>query len=127
VTHDHPFLYHSASGSKVVGELSSESLDKGGTVYLKFPLPVEDITIRLGVSKGYLTFYTPVSSTAPNSAVNDFILEIGTGCNDIYIDPRHTGYGIDSSMGQSVSIKCAVQQHCMESANLTFYVLCSLH
>jgi len=71
------FLYHSASGSKVVGELSSESLDKGGTVYLKFPLPVEDITIRLGVSKGYLTFYTPVSSTAPNSAVNDFILEIG--------------------------------------------------
>ena len=41
--------------------------------------------------------YASVSSTAPNSAVNDFMLEIGTGCSDIYIDHLGTGNGNDNS------------------------------
>ena len=115
--HDRPFLYPSASGSKVVGGASSGSLNKGGTVRLNFPLPVEGITIRLCVSQGYLVLYASVSSTTPNSAVNDFMLEIGTGCSDIYIDPRETGNGIDNSMGRRKR-----QMSALESANLTLYV-----
>ena len=46
-THDHQFLYPSASGSKVVGGASNGSLDRGGTVRLNFDLPVEGITITL--------------------------------------------------------------------------------
>jgi len=96
-THDHPFLYPSASGSKVVGGASNGSLDGGGTARLNFDLPGEGITIKLCVSEGYLVLYASVSSTAPNSAVNDFMLEIGTGCSDIYIDRLGTGNGNDNS------------------------------
>jgi len=119
-THDHPFLYPSASGSKVVGEASSGSLDRGGTARLNFALPVEGITIRLCVSQGYLVLYASVSSTAPNSAVNDFMLEIGTGCSDIYIDPTDTGNGIDNSMGRRK--RQMFSSTASESANITLYV-----
>ena len=32
--------------------------------------------------------YASVSSTSPNSAVYDWMSEIGIGCDDIFIDPR---------------------------------------
>jgi len=122
-THDHPFLCPSASGSKVVGEASSGSLDRGGTVRLNFALPVEGITIKLCVSEGYLVLYASVSSTAPNSAVNDFMLEIGTGCSDIYIDPRGIGNGNDNSNNALSRRKRQVfNSTASESANLTLYI-----
>ena len=34
-------------------------------------------------------FYASVSSTSPNSAVRDWMSEIGIGCDDIFIDPRN--------------------------------------
>ena len=121
--HDRPFLYPSASGSKVVGGASSGSLNKGGTVRLNFPLPVEGITIRLCVSQGYLVLYASVSSTTPNSAVNDFMLEIGTGCSDIYIDPRGIGNGNDNSNNALGRRKRQVfNSTASESANLTLYI-----
>ena len=122
-THDHQFLYPSASGSKVVGGASNGSLDRGGTVRLNFALPVEGITVRLCVSEGYLVLYASVSSTAPNSAVNDFMLEIGTGCSDIYIDPRGIGNGNDNSNNALGRRKRQVfNSTASESANLTLYI-----
>ena len=119
----HPFLYLSASGSKIVGGASSGSLSKGGTVRLNFPLPVEGITIRLCVSQGYLVLYASVSSTAPNSAVNDLMLEIGIGCSDVYIDSRDTGNGIDNSNQDMGRRKRQVfNSTAVESTNLTLYV-----
>ena len=119
----HPFLYPSASGSKIVGGASNGSLDRGGTVRLNFALPVEGITVRLCVSEGYLVLYASVSSTAPNSAVNDFMLEIGTGCSDIYIDPRGIGNGNDNSNNALGRRKRQVfNSTASESANLTLYI-----
>jgi len=125
-THDHPFLYPSASGSKVVGGASNGSLDRGGTVRLNFALPVEGITIRLCVSEGYLVLYASVSSTAPNSAVNDFMLEIGTGCSDIYIDRLGTRNGNDNSNQDNITLGRRKRQvfnsTASESANITLYI-----
>ena len=67
--------------------------------------------------------YASVSSTAPNSAVNDFMLEIGTGCSDIYIDPRGIGNGNDNSNNALGRRKRQVfNSTASESANLTLYI-----
>ena len=50
---------------------------------------MEGVTIRLCVSSGKIVFYASVSETSPNSAVYDWMSEIGIGCDDIFIDPRN--------------------------------------
>ena len=49
---------------------------------------MEGVTVRLCVNQGKLVLYASVSSTSPNSAVYDWMSEIGIGCDDIFIDPR---------------------------------------
>ena len=78
-----------ASASRRVGGISDIVVGDGERIRTNFPLPVEGITIRLCVSRGKITFYASVSSTSPNSAVYDWMSEIGIGCDDIFIDPRN--------------------------------------
>ena len=77
-----------ASASKCVGESSGAIVGDGERIRINFPLPVEGITIRLCVAQGQILFNASVSLTVPNSAVHDWMSEIGIGCDDIFIDPR---------------------------------------
>lgn len=84
-------LYLLASASRRVGGISDAVVGNGERIRLNFPLPVEGVTVRLCVSRGKLVLYASVSSTSPNSAVYDWMSEIGIGCDDIFIDPRDVG------------------------------------
>ena len=78
-----------ASASRRVGGISDAVVGEGERIRTNFPLPVEGVTIRLCVSRGKIVFYASVSETSPNSAVYDWMSEIGIGCDDIFIDPRN--------------------------------------
>ena len=76
-------------------------------------------------------FYASVSSTSPNSAVHDWMSEIGIGCDDIFIDPRdvenaNTGSN-DNSNRAETNIFCrkrlALNSTTDQYANSTLYVL----
>ena len=92
---------------------------------------MEGITIRLCVAQGQIMFYASVSSTSPNSAVHDWMSEIGIGCDDIFIDPRdvanaNTGSN-DNSNRAETNIFCrkhlALNSTMDQYADSTLYVL----
>ena len=90
---------------------------------------MEGVTVRLCVSHGQLVLYASVSSTAPNSAVHDWMSEIAIGCGDIFIDPRDVrNDNIGSNQSQSDLVPdtnndCHRWDSTMdEYADLTLYV-----
>ena len=120
-----------ASASKCVGESSGAIIGDGERIRINFPLPVEGITIRLCVAQGQIMFYASVSSTSPNSAVHDWMSEIGIGCDDIFIDPRdveNANIGSnDNSNRAETNIFChnrlALNSTMDQYADFTLYVL----
>ena len=120
-----------ASSSRRVGGISNAVVGNGERIRTNFPLPIEGVTIRLCVSSGKIVFYASVSSTSPNSAVHDWMSEIGIGCDDIFIDPRdvenaNTGSNNSSNRAET-NIFChnrlALNSTMDQYADSTLYVL----
>ena len=120
-----------ASASKCVGESSGAIIGDGERIRINFPLPVEGITIRLCVDQRQIMFYASVSLTAPNSAVHDWMSEIGLGCDDIFIDPRdveNANIGSNNNSNQVETNNCRRKRLALNStmnqyADSTLYVL----
>ena len=116
-----------ASASRRVGGISDAVVGDGESLRIHFPLPVEGVTIRLCVSHGKIVFYASVSSISPNSAVHDWMSEIGIGCGDIFIDPRNfendnSGSNDNSNQNNGRRKRQTLNSTMDEYVNLTLYV-----
>ena len=108
-----------ASASGRVGGISDAVVGNGENLRLTFPLPVEGVTVRLCVSHGKLVLYASVSSTSPNSAVYDWMSEIGIGCDDIFIDPRDVENDNIGSNGNSNRFNTNIGRRKRQALNST--------